>query len=100
MTVFLRKRRALEKGTTEEETNRANKEELKKLYPDYRKEDTFVVKRNLFDSEGNQILTWEAARPEVEDKYGRIYEDVIGRDKAELLGTAYFRVKKPGWVKR
>ena len=55
MTVFLRKRRALEKGTTEEETNRANKEELKKMYQDYRKEDTFVVKRNLFDSEGNQI---------------------------------------------
>jgi hypothetical protein len=99
VTVFLRRKRALEKGTTEEESNRANKEELKKLYPDYRKEDTFVVKRTLFDAEGNQILTWEAARSEVEDKYGRIYEDVVGRDKAELLGTAYFRVAKPGWTR-
>ncbi len=93
--IYLRKKRAEEDA----ENNKSNKEELKKLYPDYKKDDTFVVKRRLFNDEGEQILTWEAARGEVEDKYGRIYEDVVGRDKAELLGTAYFRVAKPGWTR-
>jgi hypothetical protein len=84
----------------EENSKRQTTEELKKLYPDYRPEDTFVVKRNLLvaEEDGNlRLLDYSAVRGAVKRKYGEIIEDVVPQDKAELLGVAYFRVKKPDW---
>jgi hypothetical protein len=83
-------------------SDKQNTNALKKLYPDYKKDQTMVVTRNLLytDEEGNiSLLNWSNVRAEVEDKYGRIVEDVVEQDKAELLGKAYFRVMKPGWTK-
>lgn len=55
-------------------------------YPDWLDGETRVVKYSMKE------MTWVEARATALANYGRIYEDVLNREDAEYLGTAYFRV--------
>ena len=61
-------------------------------YPDYKKEGTFVVTRTV-DEENS----YSARKKEVEDRFGKILEEMITQDQAEAFGKVFFRVKRPDW---
>jgi len=96
MTVYTRKKNDPKKWIPNSPEMPPQSEKLSGLYPDYKKEDTFVVTR-ILDTEERRF-TWDERRTEVQERYGRILEDVVSESEATFLGKAYFRVAKPVWM--